>query len=194
MLKKAEEIDELFQSLLESKVHKSSQESGTYQIPVKIGKAGAPLDAGDQPWIVGTFLPNQFVNERHPQGHNGVDLRAPKGTPIYPIGPGTVVATKDYAKGGHTCNISHEDGKVSSYYAHMDKVLVSAGQKVESTTVIGLVGDTGNAKGLAHLHFEISVEGKKIDPMSVINKPLGSLSKKASLVTQKLDYLLEKYI
>lgn len=193
MLKKAEELDDLIQSLMGDKVQTTPQETGVYQIPVKIGKAGAPLDAGDQPWIIGTFIPNKFVNDRHPTGHNGVDLRAPKGTPIYPIGPGNVTDTRDNPKGGKTCKVSHEDGKVISYYAHMDKVLVSVGQKIELSTVIGLVGDTGNAKGLAHLHFEVSIDGSKVDPMSVVNKPLGSLSKRASLITQNLDYLLKNY-
>lgn len=175
MFKVAEDIDNLFEKLLDSK---PQLERGNYQIPVKVGKSGNSIESGDKPWIVGTFLPGQFVNERHPQGHNGVDLKAPRGTPIYPIGPGIAAQIKEYPKGGKTCKVLHENGQVVSYYAHMDSVNVTENQPVELGTVIGTVGDTGNAKGSPHLHFEVSANGKKIDPMSIIGKPIGSFSSK----------------
>jgi murein DD-endopeptidase MepM/ murein hydrolase activator NlpD len=153
-----------------------------YQIPVKVGKAGNPIDEGDDLWIVGTFLPNQYVNELHLKGHNGIDLKAPLGTPIYPIASGIVTETQQYPKGGITCKISHENGKVTSYYAHMSQLKVSIGQKITPQTIIGLVGDTGNAKGRgAHLHYEVKINGSHVDPFSINNKLVGSLTSQARL-------------
>lgn len=168
-------------------------ESGGYQLPVRVGKAGMPLDQGDKPWVVGTFLPGQYVNETHPQGHDGVDLKAPRGTQVYPIGPGVVIDNKETPKGGKTLKVAHENGKVISYYAHMDSVNARPGQQVDSNTVIGTVGDTGNAKGRgAHLHYEVSVDGVKVNPFQVTGKQIGSLSKKAEDIVAMFE-TLNKY-
>lgn len=166
---------------------------GSYQLPVRVGKAGMPLDKGDKPWVVGTFLPGQYVNETHPQGHEGVDLKAPRGTPVYSIGPGVVIDNKETPKGGKTARISHENGKVISYYAHMDSVNARPGQQVNGNIVIGTVGDTGNAKGRgAHLHYEVSVDGVKINPFQITGKQVGTLSKKAEDIVAMFD-ILNKY-
>lgn len=151
-----------------------------YKIPVRIGKAGKHLDEGDQPWVVGTFLPKQYVNETHPTGHDGVDLKAPKGTPIYALGPGTVIDVSTNPKGGLTCKIAYEDGKLISYYAHMDSVKATVGQEVDSNTVVGTVGDSGNAKNRgSHCHLSTKLNGSYIDPFSVFGKRVGSYSKQA---------------
>lgn len=157
------------------------QDDGSYQLPVRTGKTGNSIYDGDKPWIVGTFIPGQYINDTHPQGHEGVDLKAVRGTPVYPIGPGTVTEVKDTPKGGKTCKVSHENGNVISYYAHMDSVGVSAGQQVGPNSALGSVGDSGNAKGRGtHLHFEVAVDGSKINPLDVVGKKVGSLSKKTA--------------
>lgn len=150
-----------------------------YQLPVRVGQKGKKLDEGDEPWIVGKFYPGQYLNATHPGGHNGVDLKAPKGTPIYPIGPGKVTLVADTPKGGKNLKIAHEEGDVVSYYAHLDSISISNGQEVSQSTVIGTVGDTGNAKGRgAHLHYEVKVKGNHVDPLSVNGKIVGSLTRK----------------
>jgi murein DD-endopeptidase MepM/ murein hydrolase activator NlpD len=166
--------------------------SGSYQLPLKVGKNNVPIDDQNKPWIVGGFLPGQFVNERHKSGHEGVDLAAERNTPIYPIGPGKVTETMVYAKGGNTVKIEHEDGSVISYYAHMQSINVKVGQEVDNNTVIGLVGDSGNAKGTQpHVHYTVKVNGSLVDPMSIVGKPVGSLSKKA-YIKETID-VLEKF-
>lgn len=178
-----QEVDSLISQLLTgqsssiSSANIPNHSQGFYQLPVKVGKTGKSIDEGDRPWIVGTFLPKQYVNDTHPEGHNGVDLKAPKGTPIYPIGPGTVTEAKEYPKGGKTCKIAHEDGILVSYYAHMDFVNARPGQKVTSDDVIGYVGATGNARGVNHCHLEVKLNGSHIDPFSVIGKSIGIYSK-----------------
>ncbi len=196
----ADEVNQLISQLFGGQVSAPSiilpptteqSKIGTYQLPVHVGKGGQPITEENKPWILGTFIPNKFVNERHPQGHFGVDLGADKGTPIYPIGPGKVIETMVYAKGGNTVKIAHEDGSVVSYYAHMDSINVRTGQEVASDTIIGYMGNTGNAKGThPHLHFEVGVNDNKIDPMSIVGKSVGSLSKKAE---KEIIEVLEKF-
>lgn len=108
-------------------------------------------------------------------GHNGADLRAPKGTPIYPIAPGKVSRTSveggKNTLGGNTVSIDHPNG-YSSYYAHLNSLNVAANQEVDYDTVIGTVGDTGNAKGKpAHLHIEVRNKGNYVDPASLFKVP-----------------------
>jgi murein DD-endopeptidase MepM/ murein hydrolase activator NlpD len=171
----------------------SQIKSSTYQLPVRVGQNGQPISDQNKPWIIGTFIPGKFVNERHPQGHNGVDLSAGKGTPIYPIGPGKVIETMVYSKGGNTVKIAHEDGNVVSYYAHMDSVNVRVGQDVDNNTIIGFVGDSGNAKGThPHLHYEVKVNNNRVDPMSIVGKPVGSFTKKAK-IEKDIIQTLEKF-
>jgi murein DD-endopeptidase MepM/ murein hydrolase activator NlpD len=170
--------------------------SGQYQWPVQVSpnsKSPALIQSGDnwqsidenkKPWIIGTFIPGKNINPMHPHGHDGVDLVAPRGTPIYPIAPGTVtrVSSSDTGKGGITAHIEHENGHVVSYYAHMDNLNVSPGQEVDYNTIIGTVGDSGNAKGTStHLHFTIKVDNRLKDPQAVIGKTVGSLAKSANI-------------
>ena len=102
--------------------------------------------------------------------HQGVDLRASGGTAIYPIAVGIVSKVQLDPKGGNTVNIRHANG-VTSYYAHMGSIAVHQGDTVDLNTVIGTVGDSGNAKGFPHLHFQTWKDGKLIDPASLVSMP-----------------------
>lgn len=174
----------------------STDKEERYQLPVKHTKGGIEIDDKNKPWFVGTFLPGKYINETHPQGHNGVDLKAPRGTPIYPIASGEVVEAREYGKGGKTVKVSHEDGNVVSYYAHMDSIRVGPGETVTQSTALGEMGDTGNAKGRgAHLHYEVKVNNNRIDPQSIIGKRVGSLSKKAEFISnivKALDKMIDR--
>ena len=180
----------------------------TYQLPVKHTKGGAEISEENPPWYIGHFYPGQYLNKTHPHGHNGVDLKAPPGYPVYAIGPGKVVKAvgdwkekyrihdlNDYYKrigemrvstAGNFVNIEHEDGKVISRYLHLDSVNVEVGQEVDKNTVIGIIGQTGNAMrtgiNQAHVHHEVSVNGKLVDPQGIVGKPVGSLSKRADII------------
>ena len=100
--------------------------------------------------------------------HQGVDLRAPGGTSIYPIAPGVVTAVQPDPKGGNTVNVKHSGG-VTSYYAHMGTIAVHLNDTVDYDTVLGTVGASGNAKGFPHLHLQVWKGGQLIDPA---NTPL----------------------
>lgn len=96
--------------------------------------------------------------------HAGTDIGAASGTPILAADSGTV-ASATYGSGyGYHVVISHSGG-VSTLYAHMSSMAVSAGSTVNKGDVIGYVGSTGLSTG-AHLHFEVRVNGATTDPMS----------------------------
>jgi len=102
--------------------------------------------------------------------HQGIDLRAPGGTSVYPIAPGTVTRVYNDPKGGNAVVIKHNNG-FSSYYAHLGTILCYPGDMVTYDTVIGTCGASGNAKGFPHVHFQVWRNGNLIDPASVINVP-----------------------
>ena len=99
--------------------------------------------------------------------HNGVDMAAPAGTPIYAAKSGKVTVAS-YQKGGagYYVSINHGDG-FSSIYMHMTRYIVSAGQYVNAGQVIGYVGSTGISTG-NHLHFGIAYKGDYQNPMKYI--------------------------
>ncbi|MBF0384228.1 MAG: M23 family metallopeptidase [Magnetococcales bacterium] len=112
----------------------------------------------------GVFGSRRILNGKAKRPHSGVDIAAPKGTPIITTAPGKVVLTgQDYFFTGNTIVVHHGDG-VISLYAHLDSMLVENGEWVPAGTVIGLVGMTGRATG-PHLHWGTMVRGARVDPM-----------------------------
>lgn len=101
--------------------------------------------------------------------HSGIDIDAPKDTPVLAAARGEVIWAgvgllygEGYSKDpyGNAVVIRHDFGyggkRLYTAYAHMDKILTSAGQRVEQGDVLGLVGSTGNTTG-PHLHFEVRI-------------------------------------
>ena len=95
--------------------------------------------------------------------HWGMDFSAPTGTEIFATGDGEVVEVKKKYNGyGHHVKIRHGFG-YETLYAHMSKILVRKGQRIERGEVIGLVGSTGTSVA-PHLHYEVFKEGKRVNP------------------------------
>lgn len=110
-------------------------------------------------------------NPTHPKGHMGVDMRAPGGTPVYPLAPGVISNVGTDPKGGNVVNIRHANG-VTTYYAHLSTVQAQKGDKVTADTVIGTVGNTGNASHtFPHLHFQVWKDGQIQDPAKFFSIP-----------------------
>lgn len=99
--------------------------------------------------------------------HEGIDLGAPQGTPIYATGDGVVAETGARARYGLTVDIDHGNG-VSTRYAHLSRIKVQPGQKVSRATIIGLVGTTGRSTG-PHLHYEVRLNSVPRDPLKFIS-------------------------
>lgn len=102
------------------------------------------------------------------RAHKGIDYAAPIGTPIRTVGDGVVVSAAVQRGYGNLIEIMHRNGK-STVYAHLSKMNVHKGQKVEQGDVIGAVGTTGFSTG-PHLHFEFRVDGEHQDPLTIANE------------------------
>ena len=108
--------------------------------------------------------------------HPGIDFSAPSGTPIIASGNGTVTAVGYDSAYGHFLEISHSDG-FASKYAHARKIHVRQGQAVKRGQIIAEVGSTGRSTG-PHLHYEITHNGKHVNPMQFLISSNVQLSKK----------------
>ena len=100
--------------------------------------------------------------------NNGIDIRAPRGTPIQAVEAGTVQFVDWYGAYGKTVILDHRGGHYS-IYSHLEDVRVEKGAKVGRGDMIGTVGDTGSLDG-PKLHFEIRKGGKAVDPITWLRK------------------------
>ena len=117
-----------------------------------------------------TRFGSSFGRRYHPilkvvRPHEGIDLTAPRGTPIYATADGKVLQAGFRPGGfGKKILIDHGHG-YRTLYGHCDEVLVSPGQVVKRGEVIGKVGNTGLSKS-PHLHYEVHVNGRPVDPVN----------------------------
>jgi murein DD-endopeptidase MepM/ murein hydrolase activator NlpD len=98
--------------------------------------------------------------------HTGIDLRGKEGTPILAAESGVVRSAGTRGGYGNAVEIDHGNG-VSTLYGHASELGVKPGDHVEKGQQIGEVGMTGHATG-PHLHFEVRVEGKPVDPKGAL--------------------------
>ncbi len=123
----------------------------------------APLNFS---YISSNFNPKRY----HPilkrvKAHNGIDYKAPKGTPVYTAGDGKVIRSAYNQYNGHHVFIQHANNIVTKYL-HFTKRTVKQGQRVRQGQVIGYVGATGLAQG-PHLHYEFLLNGVHRNPRTV---------------------------
>lgn len=118
-----------------------------------------------KPLVGGSF--SSPFGSRWGRMHKGVDWSCSIGTAIR-ASCGGRVASAGWVNGyGYCITISHSDGK-QTRYAHLSKILVSSGQRVQQGDKIALSGNTGNSTG-PHLHFEILVNGVQVNPLNYLN-------------------------
>ena len=125
-------------------------------------------------WIVPVAykrLESPFGNRTAPTAgassyHQGVDLSADQGTPVYASRGGQVSTATYGSAAGYYVKINHLDG-FSSIYMHLNNYVVSAGQNVSQGQLIGYVGKTGVATGY-HLHFGILYNGAYVNPANYV--------------------------
>ena len=112
---------------------------------------------------------------RHPRygtwrKHEGVDLAAPKGTPVYATG-NAVVSQACWRPGyGKLIELNHGFG-YKTRYGHLSKIYINAGDSVTRGQVIGEVGNTGVSEG-SHLHYEVRYRGNTVNPIHYFNKDM----------------------
>ncbi len=98
--------------------------------------------------------------------HEGVDLLAPRDTPVLATAPGTVVFAGSHGSYGLMVEIDHGHD-LHTRYAHLDRVSVTRGAKVTLHQKIGLLGSTGRSSG-PHVHYEVLVDGQPHDPLNFL--------------------------
>ena len=113
-----------------------------------------------------------FGRRYHPvlktlRAHTGVDISAPKGTPVYATADGTVSSENPGSGYGIVVMINH-GYSYKTIYAHLSKKVVKPGQKVTRGQLIGYVGSTGMSSG-SHLHYEVLKGGKPVNPVYYFN-------------------------
>jgi murein DD-endopeptidase MepM/ murein hydrolase activator NlpD len=153
--------------------------------------------------INGARLSSPFGVRKHPilgfnKKHLGTDFAAPSGTPVMASGTGTIVKARWCGGGGNCIKIKH-NSTYSTIYAHLSKFAngIKSKTKVKQGQIIGYVGSTGLSTG-PHLHYEVIVNGKKINSQK-LNLPSGKIlkgkdRKKFEIERIKTDVLLAETI
>lgn len=145
-----------------------------------LGGGGGTSDIGSYPVSSrGMICPLQYSDTYVSQhyghnGHRGVDLctrgtGSTMGKEIRAAASGTVYSAEYHYSWGNNVYINHGNG-VYTRYAHCSRMIVSPGQHVQQGQVIAYVGNTGNSFG-AHLHFEVWVNGNRVNPEPYYNLP-----------------------
>jgi len=153
--------------------------------------------------INGARLSSRFGMRKHPisgfnKMHKGTDFAAPKGTPIMASGNGVITSAKWCGGGGNCIKIKH-NSTYSTVYAHMLKFAVGMkpGVRIKQGRIIGYVGSTGMSTG-PHLHYEVIVNGKKINSQKLklpSGKILSGNSRKLFEITRiKTDVLISELV
>lgn len=138
-------------------------------VPVTAPRASTLTgDLGSLDWPVDGEIVARFGRAVHPVYrteivNNGIDIAAPRGTPVRAVGAGEVVYA-DWNGGYGLMLILDHDGGYYSIYAHLERAAAGVGARVGKGTVVGTVGESGSLTG-PRLHFEIRQEGRAVDPI-----------------------------
>jgi murein DD-endopeptidase MepM/ murein hydrolase activator NlpD len=117
-------------------------------------------------WPVKGTITSGFGNEGH-RMHDGIDIAAPRGTPVRAAAAGEVVYSDNRLAGYGRLIIIRHAGDLFTAYAHNERNLVSRGDKVKQGEIIARVGETGRASG-PHLHFEVRRGPTPVDPLAYL--------------------------
>ena len=157
---------------IQQKVAELNRQQQQQQQPGNTGNTGSTVGTGNLVWpSYCTYITSRQGPRVHPvtgefKNHGGTDIGASYGSAIYAADSGTVVRSSDGWNGGwgNYVMIDHGNG-MQTLYAHMSSRAVSVGQTVSRGQTIGYVGSTGMSTG-PHLHFEMYVNGSRIDPQT----------------------------
>lgn len=123
--------------------------------------------------VDGARITSNFGPRFHPvlhytRLHGGTDFAAPVGTPIYAASAGTITSASPSKCGGNMVVMKHDNGWETRYF-HCSRYAdgLHSGQRVAQGETIGYVGNTGTCTTGPHLHYEVHIDGQKVDPLSV---------------------------
>jgi murein DD-endopeptidase MepM/ murein hydrolase activator NlpD len=126
---------------------------GGFQLPVTGG-------------ITSSFGNRRLFNGQLKSYHNGVDFRAPLGTPVFAANSGVVKMAENLFYSGNVVIVDHGNS-IFTIYAHLSRIGVKTGQQVEKGQQLGLTGASGRVSG-PHLHWGVKVNGTAVDPIQFI--------------------------
>jgi murein DD-endopeptidase MepM/ murein hydrolase activator NlpD len=137
------------------------------QVDTAINNPTTPSELGFQWPVEEARVTSEYGYRTHPvygtrRLHAGIDLGAPRGTPISASNDGTAIFVGPRGGYGRTVMIDHGGG-ITTLYAHMTDYNISEGATVNRGDIVGFVGSTGTATG-NHLHFEVRVNGGAVNP------------------------------
>lgn len=164
-----EDLSAAEESQLESLIQERQRELAASRRAAGIAGGGAEAAGGPGSfsWPVTGTITSPFGWRSNPFGgspefHQGLDIAAPSGTTVTAAAGGSVIMAQWYGGYGNYILIDHGGG-YSTGYGHLSAIYVSNGQSVKRGQAIGAVGSTGASTG-PHLHFEVRIDGKPVDP------------------------------
>jgi peptidoglycan LD-endopeptidase LytH len=142
--------------------------SGEYTIAIHLGPSLAyPIKAPGKDHIKSLWGTSRDGGIRR---HEGIDMFAPRRTPVIAAANGRVTGVSETGIGGKVIWLRAENRDYALYYAHLDSQMVKDGDIVQLGDTIGLMGNTGNAKATSpHLHFGIYSHDGPVDPLPFVN-------------------------
>jgi murein DD-endopeptidase MepM/ murein hydrolase activator NlpD len=132
------------------------------------GAFRAPVEEGRP---TGGFGLRRIINGQPRSPHTGFDWAAPRGTPVVAANAGRVALVAEHFFAGRLVVLDHGLGLFTLYF-HLDETRVTRGERVLAGHRLGSVGATGRATG-PHLHLGVVLDGARVDPMSLLQLPLG---------------------
>jgi peptidoglycan LD-endopeptidase LytH len=127
-----------------------------------------PVHSSGNPRIISLWGAERDAGSR---SHEGIDIAAPKRTPVVAAADGRITNVGENNLGGKVIFMRPSGKAYNLYYAHLDSQMARPGQQVKQGDVVGLLGNTGNARTtIPHLHFGIYTAGGAIDPIAFIDK------------------------
>jgi peptidoglycan LD-endopeptidase LytH len=147
---------------------------GDYRLSIRVGPSLAFPVEGRNTRAIESFFGDSRDGGR--RDHHGVDIFAPRGTPVLSASSGVVRRVAETPVGGRIVWVRDEERGLSLYYAHLDRQHVTGGERVQPGDTLGFVGNTGNARTTPpHLHFGIYMRGEgPVDPWSWLHDPGGA--------------------
>jgi murein DD-endopeptidase MepM/ murein hydrolase activator NlpD len=142
----------------------SAEPAGDAPLPPTMISAGAPLR---WPLAAGRIIVGSPFGTREGRPHEGIDLPAPVGTPVYAAADGRVAYAGNGIRGYGNLVVVRHAGDLLTVYAHNSVLLVAQGQPVRGGDRIALVGQSGHATG-PHLHFEVRAGQIPRNPMGFL--------------------------
>ena len=146
---------------------------GRYHITLRVDASIAfPVKERDTRAVLSFFGDSREGGSRN---HRGVDIFAPRGTPVLSATNGRVYRVETTRIGGKVVWVRDSDEQQRIYYAHLDSQVVRSGMEVQRGTLLGFVGNTGNARTTPpHLHFSVYSRGA-VDPFYYLYHPSQTL-------------------